>query len=40
MRAQWIPSIASQDHYPATKEYFATLGIQTHGYIQWGANKA
>ena len=40
MRAQWIPSIASQDHYPATKEYFAALGIQTHGYIQWGANKA
>ncbi len=39
MRARWIPSISSQDHYPATKAYFAALGIQTHGYIQWGANK-
>mgnify|MGYP002875808421 CR=1 FL=1 len=39
MRARWIPSISSEDHYPAVKEYFAQLGIQTHGYIQWGANK-
>lgn len=40
MKARWIPSLASDDHYEETKEYFAKLGIKTHGFIQWGSDKS
>ena len=40
MKARWIPSLASEEHYPATKEFFANIGIETHGFIQWGADKS
>jgi hypothetical protein len=35
MKAKWVLSLASADHYPAAKAFFDNLGIKTHGYIQW-----
>ena len=36
MKAKMVPSLASGSHYAAAKEYFASIGIATQGYIQWG----
>jgi hypothetical protein len=35
MKTMWIPSIVREDQYPATKEFFASKGITTKGFIQW-----
>ena len=35
MKTMWIPSIVREDQYPATKEFFAGIGITTKGFIQW-----
>ena len=35
MKAMWVPSIVSESQYPATREFFASKGITTKGYIQW-----
>lgn len=37
MKAKWVPSLSLQSagSYPAVKEFFATKGIQTAGYIVW-----
>jgi hypothetical protein len=35
MKAKWIPSLSSKSAYPATRKFFASLGIHTHGYLQW-----
>ena len=36
LKAKLVPSLASGSHYAAAKEYFASIGIATQGYIQWG----
>ena len=36
LKAKMVPSLASGSHYAAAKEYFASIGIATQGYIQWG----
>ena len=36
LKAKFVPSLASASHYAAAKEYFASIGITTQGYIQWG----
>ena len=38
MKAKFVPSLASGSHYPAAREFFASIGITTRGYIQWGDN--
>ena len=35
MKAMWVPSIAKPSHYEAVREFFANMGITTHGYLQW-----
>jgi hypothetical protein len=35
MKTMWVPSIVNEAQYPATKEFFASKGITTKGYIQW-----
>ena len=35
MRALWVPSLSSAEHYPAVREFFARLDIQTRGFVQW-----
>jgi hypothetical protein len=35
MQALWVPSLSSEEHYPAAREYFAKLDIRTHGFVQW-----
>ena len=35
MKAKWVPSLCSEGHYGATKQFFEDIGIQTHGFVQW-----
>ena len=35
MKAKWVLSLASADHYAGAKEYFYNLGIETRGFVQW-----
>merc|ERR1712028_44760 len=35
MNTMWVPSIVNEAQYEATKEFFASKGITTKGYIQW-----
>ena len=35
MKAMWVPSLSSAEHYPAAEEFFAKLDIQTRGFVQW-----
>ena len=35
MKAKWVLSLASGDHYPEAKAFFNKLDIEPIGYIQW-----
>ena len=35
MKAKWVPSLCSEGHYQATKQFFEDMGIKTHGFVQW-----
>jgi hypothetical protein len=35
MKAKWVLSLVSGDHYPEAKAFFNKLGIKPIGYIQW-----
>ena len=35
MKAAWVPSLSSAEHYPAAEKFFGKLGIQTRGFVQW-----
>ena len=35
IKARWILSLASEDHYPAAHEFFRKLGIKVSGFVQW-----
>ena len=35
IKAMWVPSLSSAEHYPAAEEFFAKLDIQTRGFVQW-----
>ena len=35
MKAKWVPSLCSETHYEATKQFFEDMGIKTHGFVQW-----
>jgi len=39
MKATWVPSIAKPSHYSAVRDFFASMGIETHGYLQWNADQ-
>ena len=35
IKARWVLSLASEDHYPAAHAFFLKLGIRVSGFIQW-----
>ena len=35
IKARWILSLASEDHYEAAHEFFRDLGIKVSGFVQW-----
>jgi len=35
IKARWVLSLASEDHYPDAHEFFRKLGIKVSGWIQW-----
>jgi len=35
IKARWVLSLASADHYPAAHAFFLKLGIKVSGFVQW-----